>query len=278
MKKRWKVFWLICGAIGSIGFICCIVALCLGVTTEAVANYFPNGIGIVRYAHNESMVREPYRGEDIDISETYTGITDIDIQLSAGVLQIMESDTQEVRFETSEIDARLRLEYYVKDGELVVETRRNLAGLRNSPHIGTIYLFLPKDYTINEVDINIGAGAFYADYIAANSLNVEVGAGEAIIEDYRTIETDFQCGTGYIEASGNPGVSVNVDCGIGEVDLSVNGRKEDYSYELQCGIGNIQLEQENFSGLGREQQIYNNTGKEMNIDCAIGSVTVAFNN
>lgn len=280
MKKGWKVFWITCGSIGIIGFICCIAALCLGVTSEAVADYFPRGIGIVKYVNNEGIAKEPYNGSDIDVSETYTGITDLDIELSAGTLQIMESDTQEVRFETSNIDSRLHLKYYVEDGELIVETRKNLAGLVNSPDIGTIYLFLPKDVTLDEVDIEVGAGGFYVDSIKANSLKVGVGAGEAVIDSFRALETEFQCGTGRMEASGDPGVMMDVNCGIGEAEISLNGMKEDYSYNLQCGIGDIQLGHESYSGIGigGNKQINNNTGKEIEIDCGIGSVRVNFNN
>ena len=48
MKRGWKIFWIVCGICTGIGLICCAAAFALGVTTEAIENRFPNGIGIVR--------------------------------------------------------------------------------------------------------------------------------------------------------------------------------------------------------------------------------------
>ena len=47
MKRRWKIFWTVCGITAAVGFACCIAALALGVTAEMIEGRFPPGYGIV---------------------------------------------------------------------------------------------------------------------------------------------------------------------------------------------------------------------------------------
>ena len=41
MKRRWKIFWTVCGITAAIGLACCIAALALGVTAEMIEGRFP---------------------------------------------------------------------------------------------------------------------------------------------------------------------------------------------------------------------------------------------
>lgn len=270
MKKGWKIFWIICGITVVSGFACCMIALGLGVTSEAVAERLPNSIV---YVNNQGG---PYVGDDQNVSETYNGITDIDVQLSVGELQIKESDTDKVKFEATNIDSRLKLNYYVDEGELVVETRKHIAGLNGGNFQGVVTLYLPKDFMMDEVDLHIGAGELYIDNISTNDLSIDVGAGEATINDFHALEADFQCGAGSITASGAAEMQLDVDCGVGDINMTLAGSEQDYSYELKCGVGEITIGGNNYSGLGRKKEIYNNTGKEISIDCGIGEVSMDF--
>lgn len=47
MKRGWKIFWIVCGICAGVGLVCCALAFFMGVTTEAIENRFPDGIGIV---------------------------------------------------------------------------------------------------------------------------------------------------------------------------------------------------------------------------------------
>ena len=47
------------------------------------------------------------------------------------------------------------------------------------------------------------------------------------------------------------------DCGAGEIDMDGNWKREDYNYDLSCGMGEIDLENSEYSGLGIEKTISN---------------------
>ncbi len=45
MKKRWKIFWIVCGSMFLAGIICCSVSWGMGTTLTDIARQFPHGIG-----------------------------------------------------------------------------------------------------------------------------------------------------------------------------------------------------------------------------------------
>lgn len=276
MRRGWKIFWIICAVVAVTGFACCMAALGLGVTVEAIEDRFPNGIGIVK-DNDWHHSGKTYTG-DVDESETFSKeqIREIDAHISGGELQVLQSDTDEIKIETSGVDSRLKLKYYVEDGELKIETKKHIWGLNGGKHIGTIYLFVPKDCQFEEVNFEVGAGYLYVEDILANSLEIEVGAGAADVESFHAGEASLDCGAGKITASGLADWELDIDCGIGEIDLDVNAKMEEYNYYIKCGIGQVDVGDDYYSGLGAKKTIENNSGKDMNIDCGIGKVSVDF--
>ena len=276
MRRGWKIFWIVCTVIAVAGFACCITAMALGVTAEAIEDRFPNGFSIVKDSEWHHG-KDTYTGES-DESQTFANmqIHEIDAHISGGELQVLQSDSDDIKIETSGVDSRLKLKYYVEDGKLKIETKKHIWGINGGKHIGTIYLFVPKGYEFDDVSFEVGAGYLYVEDILANSLDIEVGAGEAEVSSFHAGETSLDCGAGKITASGLADWELDIDCGIGEVDLDVNAKMEDYSYYIKCGIGQVDVGEEQFTGLGSKKAIEHASGKEMNIDCGIGRVSVDF--
>lgn len=281
MKRGWKIFWITCAVIAVIGFGCCMTALALGVTTDTIASRFPYGLGIIKgnawHHSEESHSGHSYTG-DVDDSETFSDvqINEIDAHISAGELHVLKSDTDEFKIETYEIDSRLKLNYYVEDGELKIETKKHIWGLTGGNHPGTIYLFVPEGYELDEASFEVGAGTLYIEDIRAVSLDIEVGAGEATIDRFSSGEAGMECGAGKITASGHADWEMDVNCDIGEIDLNLEAEMEDYSYNIKCGVGEVNVGDEHYSGIGGKKKIEHHAGKEMDIDCGVGTINVDF--
>ena len=85
MKKGWKIFWIVCAATAAIGFVCCVIAKVLGVTTDMIEGRFPHGIGV--FSHNYTV--DDYINDDDDIpladdmKNSYSNITEIDVDIFA---------------------------------------------------------------------------------------------------------------------------------------------------------------------------------------------------
>ena len=113
------------------------------------------------------------------------------------------------------------------------------------------------------------------DNIRAAELDLEVGAGTAEITDFTADQLDVSCDVGEVVVAGTANVESQIECGIGAVTYRANGAKEDYSYDLECGVGTISIGEEEFSGIDTEKR-QADTGAVIDVECNIGTVLITF--
>lgn len=281
MKRGWKLFWSICGIAACIGIACCIAAGALGVSVEMIEERFPNGIGFIK--EGTAIVHRGDWGDEADeernkSGQNFDGVSSIDVDLLAGEVNIytQESSSDKIQVQTNHVDSRMKLECYVDDNELKIESTKKLFSLNHSKDAGEINIYIPQKIFLDEVSVEMAAGSLYIEELQVKELSVEVDAGEAIIDSFHANEADFKCGAGSIRASGMADVEVDVDCGVGEIAYTAVGKEEDYNYGISCGIGEVLCGASSYSGLGKEKEINNNAGRSMEIKCGIGKVTIDF--
>ena len=278
MKKRWKIFWITCVVLASIGVICCIAALGLGVTAGMIRGYFPYGIeignGIYHHGEDEDGTKGTYQTEDFH--QSYPGVNSIEMELFTGQVNVIMSEDEDITVETNGLDKRLKFNCYIDEDTLKLTSKKSLFHI-NDAVVGTITIRIPENMILNEADLDIKAGTLYIEEIKANELVVEVGSGEAKIDQFEANEVELNCGAGSIVASGAAKQEADVECGVGEITFYVTGAEEEYNYNIECGVGEIVCGSNSFSGLGNERTIRNpQASKEMNIECGVGNVTVNF--
>ena len=137
----------------------------------------------------------------------------------------------------------------------------------------------PEDVKLQELEIEMGAGTVYLNRdIETEKLSVEMGAGEYDSKNPVTArEADLEIGTGSMTFADLSARKTDGECGLGELDLTLTGTQEDYNYDLECGVGNLDVGSDSYSGLGREKSI-SNTGADRKVDleCGMGNVSVNF--
>ena len=137
----------------------------------------------------------------------------------------------------------------------------------------------PEDVKLQELEIEMGAGTVYLNRdIETEKLSVEMGAGEFESKNPVTArEADLEIGTGSMTFADLSARKTDGECGLGELDLTLTGTQEDYNYDLECGVGNLDVGSDSYSGLGREKSI-SNTGADRKVDleCGMGNVSVNF--
>lgn len=157
-----------------------------------------------------------------------------------------------------------------------------------------IEITLPEDFKADELTLSIGAGAIRADSLKAKTvmvnvgagsirideLNVEnassysVGAGELIIEDFIGRDIDVDCTVGAITLSGIIKGNNYVNCGIGSVEMDIDGQEEDYNYDISSGIGNVQINNNKYSGITSESMKNNGAKDFFSLKCDIGKINL----
>ncbi len=135
--------------------------------------------------------------------------------------------------------------------------------------------FYAESLQAEKLDLDLGAGQSQIEKIEAQKVELEIGAGELLLRNLNASEKAFLgVGTGLLEVNSFAGGDLELDCGVGSLDICVQGKETDYNYTLSCGIGSITLNNDDYSGLGREKIINNDAKKEISMECGIGNITL----
>lgn len=196
--------------------------------------------------------------------------TKLDIELKYDELILEEGDSFCVRvYDDNEKNVTVK----ESSDTLKVRSTKKLSKTRK------VYISYPKDVKLQELEIEMGAGTVYLNRdIETEKLSVEMGAGEFDSKNPVTAkEADLEIGTGSMTFADLSAKKISGECGLGELDLTMTGTQEDYNYDLECGVGNLDVGSDSYSGLGREKSI-SNTGadRKLDLECGMGNVSVDF--
>ena len=62
--------------------------------------------------------------------------------------------------------------------------------------------------------------------------------------------------------------------GVGDVNIGIIGEKEDFNYELSCGMGELDVFDDSYTSLGKDKEIDNDAKYTISLDCGVGRVNV----
>ena len=222
--------------------------------------------------------------------DTDTVIKELDIELGGCSFETRISDTGEFYVKTSGMN---KIQVYEKKGELHIKSINTR--LKLTSNFGKIILYVPEDYYYDKVDIELGAGEMTFDDLSAKEITMEVGAGVIRCKDITAQELKASVGMGQIElskmdvdkleaevgmgefvGSGIIGESAKLECSMGNVELTLDGSNQDYNYKLEAAAGNVDIGRDSFSGLATERRINNNAERTLEIECAMGNISVQF--
>lgn len=139
-------------------------------------------------------------------------------------------------------------------------------------------IYIPIDL-LREIEIKANGGILNANEIMADKISVEIDAGEVEINQLIVNkQADIHTSAGEIVVGYFEGPKLELDCNMGSVMIVCEGDKDDYNYELECGMGQITFDEESYSGLGEEIHINNGSNKLIEADCDMGEIILEFPN
>lgn len=246
MKKFTKVSLIIATIFIAIGVVCLVVAAALGLTWSTFGDMVRDG----KFNFGtDSFYREEMKGSTAEIDES---CNNLDIEFGAGALNISYGDVETIQITQEDV---VNYECYVKDNTLHIEGGMKVGIMQDS---GTIDIVIPKGMTFHEVDIEVGAGKADIDGVIANQFDIEVGAGQANVTNLDVKE-------------------FNAETGAGQLEAELFGKEEDYSYKLECGIGEIRVGNNSYGGLGGAKSLTNPDAERfMNVECGVGQINLTF--
>ena len=210
-------------------------------------------------------------------------ITDLKVNIKAADFTIKRGDT-------------FTVESYLKN--LKISEKNGTLGLKEKKKASVLYngavltLYVPESVKFNKAEITTGAGKFTVDGISTknlmlslgagdvelNSLNstsfadIDGGAGRITIKNSSFSDLDLDMGVGQLNFTASVFGDGKFNLGVGEANLSFIGNEEDYSTDIDKGIGNISVNNRNIT----EYETHGGKLGNIEIDGGVGTVNVNF--
>lgn len=200
--------------------------------------------------------------QETRFEETYTGVKSLKLKAGQADCEIILCGGPEWKVKGEHLLSRFRCD--LDDDELCIDCSGALLGgiLRlQGGKTAKLEVYVPRDQILDEVDIEAGVGtvriAGAEDFLRCRSLDLECGVGEAdICADVRE--------------------EARIEGGVGTICMTLAGKPDDFNYDVECGVGDIRIDNERYSGFGRDARIDNAAEKDVRVECGTGSVELMF--
>lgn len=260
MKKFTKIALILAVVLFSVGLVSVIGSFTMGLTWDSLGNMVDKGKFSFDFSDDDGQLYLDTNQEQEDMVEdngffaVQEDFQSLDIELGYGVLEIKYGDVEQVQIKQKDVD---KYRCYVEEGALHIEGNQKIK-VNNSNHDGEITIVFPKNMMFQEVDLEVGAGKADVADLKANQVDIELGAGEMNVTGLDTKKFDAKTGAGKLFAE-------------------MVGKQNDYSYELECGIGQLEIGESSYSGLKTEQKISNQGAERFaDIECGVGEIIIKF--
>ena len=284
MKKFSKVVLAAAGIFAAAGLAFSLVGAVMGATLgdvrglHSVKNYFSetdwDDDDWDDDDHEDSRHASDVKGSDEDGVITYeTAVPEeLEIDLKSCVLIMDTHKGTELLIEIEDDDDRT-IEVKESGKAVKIKTRKKHMGTK------TVTVYYPENAFFSKVDLELGAGEIeICSDLQAEELSIQTGAGEVTNSGRIDVtECDLEVGAGSMELTGLSAREISGECGIGTLSLEIDGEQSEYYYEIECGVGTIEIGDDSYGGFAGKKTAGNKgADRKMELECGIGEITVDF--
>ena len=218
------------------------------------------------------------------ISNNVNNIESFKINISNDDIEIKEGEKFEVK--TNDPDVK----FYHENSKVKIKTDKTFSWHLSNSSRGTIIIYLPNEFNISELDLNLGAGKIDIDKIFVETLLMDLGAGTMTAKEINVYEkATINGGAGNINiysgtinnlnlklGAGNASIesdltgSNTLTTGVGKLNLGLSRSKDNYKFDISKGLGNIILNDFDVS----EDILIGDGETKIKISGAIGNIII----
>lgn len=219
-----------------------------------------------------------------------SGIQNLEVDICAYYMEICPSKDGEFHVETAN---ESNLQCYVKNQTLYLKSEHhrshhagNLRGIRLYVPEGCVFSKVDMDIdagslqlgalTTDKAEFEIGAGEILGKGASIGKLEISLGAGSAEFKEMQVNDLSVDVGMGSMEFDGSIQNKGEVECGMGSVSMKLAGKETDFNYDIESAMGSVIIGTQEYSGLASGKKINNAANKKIDIDCAMGSIEISF--
>lgn len=240
---------------------------------------------------------------DIQLISGISAIKHFKAEVSYGALKVIPHDSDYFSYSITDNTEKIGASVQVQGDTLSVKTKKYRARFFGPHNImgnvkTVIVVNIPKNTIFDTVDINIEAASLFLDgftahksfllktgvgetkikNITASDVNIKTGVGETSFRNCTFTDTVLETGIGETAFEGKIFKMFDIKAGIGETDLRINGKKEDYSFDITSGIGSVHVDgSATGSGLGSSISVDRaDAPHTIHVKAGIGEVNINF--
>lgn len=223
------------------------------------------------YDKGDLNIRLPF-ARTMDVTEEFTDIKDLDIQAEAGKVEIIEYSGTTIKVVAKNISTKAKISK--EHDTLVIDETFRFWNISNITNISTnIKVYVPNGYEFDKIKFEVDAGEFKVPDLKADNVEIDVDAGsfkaKSIITSY--IKVDVDAGDVQIDLLNS--YASEFECDAGNIDATMVGSESDYSYKINCDVGDIKIGNYRTTGISDEYS-YHGGQRKIEADCDAGSITI----
>ena len=218
----------------------------------------------------------------------YSDVRELDINVKATELKIVEADNDLIRVSTTS----KYIDQWQEQGTLHVTERSH--GIFGWNAVGITTIYLPKDMYFQRAHLEIGAGSFSVETdLNAKKAKLNFGAGRAVLEGlYVSDQAKIYAGAGLLEmrsgkvkdldlemGAGKAVVALrlvgdnHIKTGAGKLELGLAGSRSEYEITVNKGIGSVKLDGTELD----DKEEYGSGINKVKIESGVGAVEIKTN-
>ncbi len=205
---------------------------------------------------------------------SFSGVKELEVTANSGkVVFVNTSSGDEIKV----IGSRYKLDWdwEEEDGKLELNA--------GSGEVLTIQV--PEKYHFSAVTLEAShskrgwkdmGSVMTVESLFTDSLRLEAKAGVIRIGKGEAGTLDIESLAGSVEFAGRVGGDIYGECKAGSILMELEGEKEDYNYNIECNVGEVDLAGETIASLNGRKKTDNGAEKTMDLECSTGSIQVDF--
>ena len=241
------------------GFAFCIASICFGFGSGDMEQVM--SAGSRQFQEAKTLLNrhgfESVSQEDVEFEDSYTDIRNLKIDSAVAECVLVPYDGEKIQVTG----------YHLPTG-FICEKSGSTLHIKTSKDV-LDYFGFHQETSYLEIRI--------PESLEFESLEIDAGVGEVSMDGMVSCgKADVECGVGSCILMLDVREKLDLECGVGEINLVLTGKKRDYNYRLECGIGSIQIDGDSYSELGGKQKLDHGADREIDADCGVGSVSIEF--
>lgn len=209
-----------------------------------------------------------------DQQESYPlDITTLKIKTSVAKITISEHHQQSIDVSVQNIYDGFEIEkegntLYIKQPHYWLSDQTNDQAIIN--------ITVPEGYQFDYAEIINNIGKTECNELSAKEVYIENSLGKLTIDSINSSNISVDNSLGKISLSHLICNEIlDLDCGMGSIDTKLIGKHHDFSYNIDVGMGSVQINNEDYSDyLESHHSQHHSSQKTINVDCGMGSVNI----